>query len=194
MIQTLFILNSSGTIVLRKDYRDHTSRSVVDFFWNEVCRAPSPVDVSPVLTAPRNYLFHVYRGGLFYMAPVAGEVAPILVLEMLHRIADTFKLYFGPEDATENKLRKNFAICFQLLEEVRRCCHPPLWWWWWWCMTCRRSPCCWCAGPDLVPSGGGLVFFLKLKKTSEKKTSARHNFCLPKRHPWPDTLLVFLLC
>ena len=159
MIQTLFILNSSGTIVLRKDYRDHTSRSVVDFFWNEVCRAPSPVDVSPVLTAPRNYLFHVYRGGLFYMAPVAGEVAPILVLEMLHRIADTFKLYFGPEDATENKLRKNFAICFQLLEEVRRCCHPPLWWWWWWCMTCRRSPCCWCAGPDLVPSGGGLGFF-----------------------------------
>lgn len=73
MIQTLFILNSSGTIVMRKDYRGHSSRSVVDFFWDEVCRAPSPVDVSPVLTAPRNYLFHVYRGGLFYLAPVAGK-------------------------------------------------------------------------------------------------------------------------
>ena len=47
-----------------------------------------------------------------------GEVPPILVLELLHSIADTFKLYFGPEDATENKLRKNFAICFQLLEEL----------------------------------------------------------------------------
>jgi hypothetical protein len=55
---------------------------------------------------------------LFYLAPVGCEVAPILVLELLHRIADTFKVYFGPGDATENKLRKNFAICFQLLEEV----------------------------------------------------------------------------
>jgi AP-3 complex subunit mu len=85
----------------------------------EVNRAPTPVDVNPVLTAPRNYLFHVYRGGLFYMAPVNGEAPPILVLELLHRIADTFQVYFGPEDATESKLRKNFAICFQLLEEVR---------------------------------------------------------------------------
>lgn len=118
MIQTLFILNSSGTIVLRKDYREHTPRSVVDFFWNEVNRAPSPIDVAPILTAPRNYIFHIYRGGLFYMAPVSGEVAPILVLELLHRIADTFQVYFGPKDATESKIRKNFAICFQLLEEI----------------------------------------------------------------------------
>lgn len=54
----------------------------------------------------------------FLKPHLQGEVPPILVLELLHSIADTFKLYFGPEDATENKLRKNFAICFQLLEEL----------------------------------------------------------------------------
>ena len=118
MIQTLFILNSSGNVVIKKDYRGRASRAIVDFFWNEVCRAPSRVDVSPVLVSPRNYLIHILRDGLYYLAPVAGETSPLLIIELLHRIADTFSLYFGAP-LNEGKLRKNFSLVFQLLEEVR---------------------------------------------------------------------------
>ena len=70
------------------------------------------------------YLFSVLRDGLSYLAacpPTIGqdgpETPPLLVIEFLHRIADTFIIYFG-NPADESAVKDNFSTAYQLLEEM----------------------------------------------------------------------------
>ena len=64
------------------------------------------------------YLFSVLRDGLSYLACCTNqEVSPLLVLEFLHRIADTFVDYFG-NPADESAMKDNFSTVYQLLEEM----------------------------------------------------------------------------
>ena len=63
------------------------------------------------------YLFSVLRDGLSYLAACPGEISPLLVLEFLHRVADTFVQYFG-SPADESAIKENFSTVYQLLEEM----------------------------------------------------------------------------
>lgn len=70
------------------------------------------------------YLFSVLRDGLTYLAacpPCIGgghnEVPPLLVIEFLHKIADTFVIYFG-DPADESAVKDNFSTAYQVLEEM----------------------------------------------------------------------------
>jgi hypothetical protein len=63
------------------------------------------------------YLFSVLRDGLSYLAACPSEVSPLLILEFLHCVANTFGDYFGsPTD--ENAIKENFSTVYQLLEEM----------------------------------------------------------------------------
>ncbi|KAL9189889.1 hypothetical protein ACHAXT_009564 [Thalassiosira profunda] len=93
--------------------------------------------VPPVMEVPDGsggsiYLFSVLRDGLSYVAacppcigggastsPSGGhhEIPPLLVIEFLHKIADTFVLYFG-DPADESAVKDNFSTAYQLLEEM----------------------------------------------------------------------------
>lgn len=78
-----------------------------------VMEVPDP-DSTPLGTI---YLFSILRDGLSYLAACPSEVSPLLVLEFLHKIADTFADYFGtPTD--ENAIKENFSTVYQLLEEM----------------------------------------------------------------------------
>jgi AP-3 complex subunit mu len=44
-------------------------------------------------------------------------VPPLLVIEFLHKIADTFVIYFG-DPADESAVKDNFSTAYQLLEEM----------------------------------------------------------------------------
>jgi AP-3 complex subunit mu len=116
MIHTLFILNNRGDIVIEKHWRTATSRSAVEFFWAKVQACAHPKDVPPVMTGPKHYLINVFRGNMYYLATVTCEVAPLMVIELLHRVADVFVQYFSK--ATEDVLKQNFATIFQLLDEI----------------------------------------------------------------------------
>ena len=70
------------------------------------------------------YLFSVLRDGLSYLAAcpacIGGghlEIPPLLVIEFLHKIADTFVIYFG-DPADESAVKDNFSTAYQLLEEM----------------------------------------------------------------------------
>ena len=70
------------------------------------------------------YLFSVLRDGLSYLAACppdlcrgGPETPPLLVVEFLHRVADTFVVYFG-NPADESAVKDNFATAYQLLEEM----------------------------------------------------------------------------
>ena len=167
MIQSLFILSSTGEVLIERHFRSTlTSRSVCEYFWSRaseslnhhggVSTANTALDgcsntiplydsVPPVMevmdvnasdVAYNNdsvshgggggtiYLFSILRDGLSYLAACpptmchdGPETPPLLVIEFLHRIADTFVVYFG-NPADESAVKDNFATAYQLLEEM----------------------------------------------------------------------------
>lgn len=116
MINSLFILNSSGVIIIEKHWADSTPRTVCDFFWDEVRKHARKEDVPPVITAPKHFLINVFRSSLFLVASVNREAPPLFVLEFLHRVLDVFVSYFG--DVDEMVVKRNFSTVYQLLEEL----------------------------------------------------------------------------
>jgi AP-3 complex subunit mu len=73
-------------------------------------------DVPVIIPTTKSYLFSILRNGLFFVAPVPGEVPALGVLEFLHRIVDVLELYLGA--VSESSLTSNFSTVFQLLEEM----------------------------------------------------------------------------
>jgi len=116
MLQSLFIINPSGEVVIEKHYRGLLNRSVCDYFWGEVIKSSSPLEVLPVIQTAKYYYIHVQREGLFFLSVCTVEVSPLLVIEYLHRVCDIFIQYFGK--LNENSLKQNFVHVYQLLDEL----------------------------------------------------------------------------
>ncbi len=88
------------------------NRNTCEQFWEQVSKSSSFDEVPPIIATPKYYFLHVQREGIFYLAIVSKEVAPLFVLELLHRVADTFTLYF--EKATESIIKENFVTVYQV--------------------------------------------------------------------------------
>ena len=116
MIRSLFILNNDGAIVIEKHYRGVTSRDICDFFWEAVCRCDHREDMVPILTTPKYYLVSVLHNKLFFLAVLAQETSPLMVIELLHRVVDIFDTYL--KEVTEMAIKENFTTIYQVLEEV----------------------------------------------------------------------------
>lgn len=117
MIHSIFVLNTIGDIIIEKHYRGLLSRSICDFFWEEVRKASKPEETLPIIQTPKYNLIHIQRNGLFILCVVAGEVAPLLVIEFLHRVCDVFGQYSDPK-FSEQTIRDNFVTVYQLLDEM----------------------------------------------------------------------------
>eukprot|EP01118_Nematostelium_gracile_P002303 TRINITY_DN12533_c0_g1_i1.p1 TRINITY_DN12533_c0_g1~~TRINITY_DN12533_c0_g1_i1.p1 ORF type:complete len:414 (+),score=79.98 TRINITY_DN12533_c0_g1_i1:196-1437(+) len=115
MIQSVFILNNVGDIIIEKNYRGLINRNICETFWDEVSRKP-PGEVLPVISTPKYYLIHAERNTLYFLGVVLSESSPLLVVEFLHRVADIFSDYFG--QVNENIIRENFVVVYQLLDEM----------------------------------------------------------------------------
>ncbi|CAG8489712.1 1908_t:CDS:2, partial [Acaulospora colombiana] len=116
MIDSLFVLNSSGKIIIEKHWRGLINRQIVDYFNDQVSNQTSSEDVLPIISTPKYQLVHVYRSGLTFLSPVTNEVDALLVLEFLHRIVDILAEYFG--EIAETSIKDNFDTVYQLLEEM----------------------------------------------------------------------------
>jgi len=77
---------------------------------------PRRDEVPPVLIAGKYFVVSVLRNDCFYLAVLSGDVPPLLIIELLHRIVDVYELYFGAHNS--RVLMNNFAIAYQLLHEM----------------------------------------------------------------------------
>eukprot|EP00948_MAST-09A_sp_MAST-9A-sp1_P001375 g1375.t1 len=136
MINSLFIVNPSkgGDIIVEKHWRRIVSRTLVlESFWELVCKEDSYYDVPPVLRVSSSsssagnsdsksgstslFFVNIFleEQGLFLVAVVTQEVSPLLVISLLRRIDIIFTEY---NLTNETKIKANFAMVYQLLEEV----------------------------------------------------------------------------
>lgn len=138
MIHSLFILSPTGEVLIERHFREVTSRSICDYYWEKASASLAITGIStsstvsgdplsihdtvpPIMEVPEGdrslYVFSVLRDGLSYLAACPAEVSPLLILEFLHRVADTFQDYFGTP-ADESAMKENFSTVYQLLEEM----------------------------------------------------------------------------
>eukprot|EP01102_Stenamoeba_stenopodia_P008024 TRINITY_DN2275_c0_g1_i1.p1 TRINITY_DN2275_c0_g1~~TRINITY_DN2275_c0_g1_i1.p1 ORF type:complete len:418 (+),score=72.55 TRINITY_DN2275_c0_g1_i1:178-1431(+) len=122
MIQSLFILNSRGDVIIEKHWRGVAPRTICDQFWEEVSKASTPEETLPVIPTSKGYLVHIQTNGLFLLSLVQAEVAPLLVIDFLYRIVSIFKDYF--REVSEDSLKENFVVLYQLLDEMMDNGHP----------------------------------------------------------------------
>lgn len=121
MIQSFFLLSSTGQVLIERHFRGVvTERAVCDAYWMSVGDAQKAYH-NPVMEVPSErqgtlYVISVHRDGLSYLAVCPSEVSPLMVLELLHRMATTFQEYFGCAD--EAAIKDNFSTVYQLLEEM----------------------------------------------------------------------------
>eukprot|EP00898_Chlorokybus_atmophyticus_P006064 jgi/Chlat1/6459/Chrsp45S05962 len=115
-MQSLFILNDVGEVLIEKHWAGVVDRSVCQHYWTAALKAVTPEEVNPVLTTPNRYLLHVHRERLVFLACTHREVSPLLVIEYLSHVADVFKSYF--RELNEDQLRDNFAVVYELLDEM----------------------------------------------------------------------------
>ena len=85
-------------------------------FWDEVNKYDSKEETPPVIATSKYFLISIYRDDIFLLAITTREIAPLLVIEFLHRVFDTFLEYFVSVE--ESVIKENFATVYQLLEEM----------------------------------------------------------------------------
>uniref|UniRef100_A0AC35UDW9 MHD domain-containing protein n=1 Tax=Rhabditophanes sp. KR3021 TaxID=114890 RepID=A0AC35UDW9_9BILA len=116
MLNSLFIVNTQCDIILEKHWKSVIHRSICDYFYEAQKRVSNPEDVLPVIATPHHYLINVYQNNLYLIAVTTSEVPPLMVIEFLHRVIQTFKEYF--HDYSDSIIKENIVIVFELLDEM----------------------------------------------------------------------------
>ncbi|XGW35394.1 hypothetical protein V3C99_018980 [Haemonchus contortus] len=116
MLNSLFIVNTSGDVILEKHWKAVIHRSICDYFFDAQKKAASPEDVLPVLSTPHHYLVNVYHNQIYFLAVTTTEIPPLMVIEFLHRVVHTFTQYF--DECSDTSIKENCVMIFELLDEM----------------------------------------------------------------------------
>ncbi|KAI8928666.1 Mu homology domain-containing protein [Entophlyctis helioformis] len=116
MLDSLFVVDASGSVIIEKHWKQLVPRRVIDEFVALAQAQASPDEVPPVMPIETFFLLHIHRHGLLFVAALSSETSPSSVYFFLQRIVDLFMDYFG--SVSEITLKDNFVIVYELLEEL----------------------------------------------------------------------------
>eukprot|EP00054_Salpingoeca_dolichothecata_P008995 m.50982 g.50982 ORF g.50982 m.50982 type:complete len:419 (-) comp18098_c0_seq1:112-1368(-) len=116
MIHSIFIINTSGDVILEKHYRSVVGRSGLDGFFEAQAKAAKPEDVPVAIVSSRYYLVNILREKLYFVAVLSQEAPPLLIIEFLQRVVDVLNDYLP--SCTEKHLLNNTVVAYQVLEEM----------------------------------------------------------------------------
>jgi AP-3 complex subunit mu len=117
MIQSLFILNAGGEVIIEKHWRGNARREDTVTFWAALLGALRiPSDLPPFIPTAKGVLVHLNRSGLFFVASAHPDTLPLSVSDFLTTLADTLHDYFG--ELNEHAIKDNFISVYELLDEM----------------------------------------------------------------------------
>jgi len=116
-IAQFFVLSPRGDTIIAKDCRGDVPRDTAELFFREVKDYQGRGEEAPPIFEKNgiNYLF-LKPNNLFFLATSKTNISPSLVMELLHRLTKVFKDYCGI--LTEESIRKNFILIYELLDEI----------------------------------------------------------------------------
>jgi len=115
MIAALLFINQKGEVVISRMYRDGFSRTVADTFRTQVI-ANKEAGRSPVKVIGATTFLYIKVGNMYAVAVSQGNVQVAIAFQFLHEVVKVLKNYFG--DFTEESIRNNFVLIYELLDEV----------------------------------------------------------------------------
>jgi len=115
MISQFFVLSQRGDTLVLRDYRGDIVRGTPEIFFRKL-KAWKGEDFPPVFNIDGIQFIFITTQNLYFVCTTKFNVSPILVLELLHRLAVVFKDYCGI--LSEESLRFNFGLIYELLDET----------------------------------------------------------------------------
>lgn len=117
MIGGVFLINQKGDVVLSRFYRDNASRRAADAFRMEVIAAKEAGTKPPIQSIDGSTFLYTRHLNMYMVAVTRANVNPALAFEYLFQLNRIFKAYLG-HDYTEDQIRNNFTLIYELLEET----------------------------------------------------------------------------
>jgi AP-3 complex subunit mu len=117
MIDSLFVMNEAGEVLIEKHSRRRHPRAVCETFFDHVRKEARPEDTCPIIATPDCYLIHILRYKLFFIAALAREAPPMMVIEFLQRTVEVLYDYFGGP-VGEVVMKENFVTVYSVLDEM----------------------------------------------------------------------------
>jgi len=113
MISQLFILAPNGHTIVHKDYRGEVPKEAPEVFLRKVVEK---TETTPVFQADGITYICVRKNGLFFLCTTVHNISPAFVIELLTQLTKVCKDYIGV--LTEESLRKNFTLIYELVDEI----------------------------------------------------------------------------
>eukprot|EP00941_MAST-03F_sp_MAST-3F-sp1_P000854 g854.t1 len=113
-ISQFYILSPRGDTLISREYRGDIARGTAEIFFRKVKFWKG--DAPPVFNVDGVNYLSVKKNGLYLVATTKYNVSPAMMLELLNRLTRVFKDYCGI--LSEESVRKNFILIYELLDEV----------------------------------------------------------------------------
>jgi AP-4 complex subunit mu-1 len=123
MIGQFFILSPRGDTIINKDFRGDAIANMQELFFRKV-KFWDKSDAPPVVQIEGITYIFIRRSGLLIACTTKYNVSPSATVELLVRMAKVFKDYCGV--LTEESIRKNFVLVYELLEEMMDFGYPQI--------------------------------------------------------------------
>eukprot|EP01080_Neovahlkampfia_damariscottae_P001956 gene1956-1464_t len=114
-ISQFFVMSPRGDKVIAKDFRYDIISGSEEIFFRK-CRLEFLGDPPPCFNSNGINFIHIRKNQLFFVVTTRRNGSISLICECLYRISNLFKDYTG--DLTEDSLRKNFLLVYEILDEV----------------------------------------------------------------------------
>ncbi len=122
MISQIFFLSARGDSIINRDFRSDLIKNTPELFYRKV--KLSKGDVEPIFNIEGINFAYLKKSSIYVVATTRFNISPSYILELLNRIIVIIKDFCGV--ISEESIRKNFVLVYQILDEIIDFGHPQL--------------------------------------------------------------------
>lgn len=134
MISQLYVLSPRGDTIINRDFRGDIVKGTAEIFFRKVRfwggehragqHSISSTTAPPIFNIDGINYVYIKRNGLYFVATTNYNISPSFMVDFLQRIIKVFKDFCGI--LTEEAIRKNFVLVYELLDEMLDFGYPQL--------------------------------------------------------------------
>ena len=117
MASSVVFANQKGDILIYRRFRDDVARAEVMNFCNKIV-ATKAAKETPIICLDGVSYLHTTHNDITVIATTKGNLNAALIIQFLYDFINLCKAYFDKGDFDESQVRKNFALIYELLDEV----------------------------------------------------------------------------
>eukprot|EP00659_Diplonema_papillatum_P011242 gene11242-17292_t len=121
MASALVVLNTKGKSLITRNYRQDVPYSVTDSFVEKVIEEDES-RVKPVFNYGGHSFVWIMHNNIYFVLVSKVNANAAVLVEYLHNLVDVLQRYM--DNVTEESIRDNFVVIYELLDEIMDFGHP----------------------------------------------------------------------